>query len=86
MGPKVVEFEQDPYLDTVKALRRIADDIEKGDHGNIRMGVMVLEATDGRVDAFAFGPTAYDHTRALGLWRLGEDYLIDRIVKSKDDA
>lgn len=79
-GPVLVPFKKDDYLDIVKALRNIADQIERGEHGDIRMGILVLEGTDGRYDPWTFGPLSHDNMRALGLWRMGEDYLIQAIV------
>lgn len=84
MASNIRAIEQDDYLDIVKALRNIADDIEQGKHGNPRVAIMMLEASDGRIDPFAIGPGARDHMRALGLWRLGEDYMIGRIRDNID--
>lgn len=83
---KIRLVERADFLKTATALRNIADQIENGDWGEVRQVVMALENTDTVVECFSFGPMAYDPIRAMGLWRLAEDYLIDRIVRTPTDG
>lgn len=83
---KIRLLERGDYLVAATALRKLADEIENGDWGEVRQVVLALENTDTVVECFSVGPMAYDPMRAVGLWRLAEDYLIDRIVRTPEDG
>jgi len=50
--PKIVELR--PYLDIAGAMRRVADAIEAGEHGNVRLIAAVM-IHDGEATLFGWG-------------------------------
>jgi len=76
---KVVEFKREDWRDPVRTLRKLADDLESGQFGTCKVGVLAMMNEAGEVKAFGFGPTA-DDLQALALFRLGEQKLIDVLL------
>jgi hypothetical protein len=82
-GINIVEFKREGWRDAVGTLRRIADQLESGDLPACKVGTLVMLSESGAIDVFAFGPTA-DDLQALGLFRLGEQRLIEAIMDSDE--
>ncbi|MFK3815097.1 hypothetical protein ACI2KG_00555 [Pseudomonas sp. NPDC089407] len=76
---KVLEFQREGWRDTVKALRKIADDLEQGNIDPCAIGAVALRSPAGKVTAFGIGPAA-DDLQALALFRLAEQQLIDVLL------
>ena len=76
---KVLTFEREGWRDAVRTLRKIADDLESGEIGACKVGVLAMQTVSGEVSAFGFGPVA-DDLQALALFRLGEQKLIDVLL------
>lgn len=77
---KVVEFQREGWRDTVKALRKIADDLEQGSIDSCAIGAVALRSPAGKVTTFGIGPAA-DDLQALALFRLAEQQLIDALLE-----
>lgn len=58
-----------------KVLRAIADEIERGDHGRVEMSALVIKNSDGDVNAFGAGGA--DFYRAIALFHLGINFLLN---------
>lgn len=67
---KVLEFKREGGRDAVRTLRKIADDLESGELGECKVGVVAMQAVSGEVRTFGFGPVA-DDLQALSHWRGG---------------
>ena len=80
---KVVEFKREDWRDPVKTLRKIADDLESGELGVCKVGVLAMLTDSGAVEVFGFDPVA-DDLQALGLFRLGEQKLIEVLLDADD--
>jgi len=80
---KVVEFQREGWRDTVKALRKIADDLEQGNIDPCAIGAVALRSPAGKVTAFGIGPAA-DDLQALALFRLAEQQLIEVLLDAID--
>jgi hypothetical protein len=69
----VIEF-PNPSLHNIPAmLRNIADDIDAGEFGHLRAGVMVLESD---TDLFNFGWDDAEGFKAVGLFYAGAQMLV----------
>ncbi|HAB02628.1 MAG TPA: hypothetical protein DCE25_06750 [Pseudomonas sp.] len=80
---KVVEFQREGWRDTVKALRKIADDLERGNIDPCAIGAVALRSQAGNVTAFGIGPAA-DDLQVLALFRLAEQQLIDVLLDGSE--
>jgi hypothetical protein len=73
-GPRVVELPRRPLSDVPGHLRKLADDIERGEYGDVRAAIVVIEQDgDGgtvSAESFGFGSDA-DPVRAAGLLHFG---------------
>jgi hypothetical protein len=76
---KVLNFEREGWRDAARTLRKIADDLESGEFGACKIGVLALMTESREVKAFGFGPVA-DDLQTLALFRLGEQKLIDVLL------
>lgn len=74
--PALVELNRPNLRDIPQMLRRMADAIEAGDHGDVTAVVAVaLEATGGgRPVVFGFGDTNDIHS--IGVLQLGVSFLV----------
>jgi hypothetical protein len=79
MAAKLLEFKREGWRDTVRSLRKIADDLESGEREACSVGVIGMRTERGRIDVFGFGPMA-DDMQLLALFRLGEQKLIDVLL------
>lgn len=84
MSIKVVEFKREGWRDTVRSLRKIADDLESGVRECCSVGVIGLRSTSGRIDVYGFGPMA-DDMQSLALFRLGEQKMIEIILEEAEE-
>jgi len=73
----VHELPQATLESVPKVLRAIADEIEKGDHGRVDMAALVIKNSDGNVNAFGAGGA--DFYRAIALFNMGINYLLNGI-------
>lgn len=80
----VLEFKREGWRDTVRALRKVADDLESGVLPACDIAALALRTRSGEVSAFAFGPMA-DDLQALALFRLGEQVLIEALLPPHED-
>jgi hypothetical protein len=83
MTVKVLAFKREGWRDTVRSLRKIADDLESGEREACSVGVIGMRTDSGRIDVFGFGPMA-DDMQLLALFRLGEQKLIGVLLDSSD--
>lgn len=60
--------------DIPRVLRAIADEIESGDYGEVHMGAVVLESSDGEIRTFGMGGA--DYYRAFAMFQLGIENLL----------
>lgn len=79
----VLSFEREGWRDAARTLRQIADELESGELGACKVGVLAMQCVSGEVSAFGFGPVA-DDLQALALFRLGEQKLIDVLLKGEE--
>ncbi|KAA6179162.1 hypothetical protein F3K50_03395 [Pseudomonas marginalis] len=78
----VVSFAREGWRDPVRTLRKIADELESGEAGACKVGVLAVMSDAGEVKAFGFGPSA-DDLQTLALFRLGEQKLIDVLLDTE---
>lgn len=78
---KVVEFAREDWRDPVKTLRKIANELEAGEFGVCKVGVLGMLTEVGDVEVFAFGPVA-DDLQSLAVFRLSEQKLIDSLLEA----
>lgn len=71
----VVELPRHTLSDISRVLRSIADCIDDGECGEVRLGGVILESSDLKIHLFGAGG-ACDHYRMLALMALGKDQLI----------
>lgn len=64
-------------------LRRLADDLEKGDPPDARNAVVVVECEGLALAVYGFGPDGGDGVRAAGLMEWGKHWLMRMAL---DDA
>lgn len=58
--------------DVPRMLRKLADDIEKGEPADVRNAVVVLEIGEAGSAVYGFGPEAGDPLRNIGLLETGK--------------
>lgn len=73
---KVVQLQRDGSRDAVTVLKKIIEQLESGELEPCETGALVMLSTEGAVETFGFGPKA-DDLQVLGLFRLGEQVIID---------
>ncbi len=83
MTVKILEFKREGWRDAVQTLRKIADDLESGEIHPCSAGVLAMRSEAGIVDAYGFGMKS-DDMQSLALFRLGEQKLIDVILKQME--
>lgn len=69
---KIVELKREGWRDAAKTLRKIADDLDAGEHPECTVGALTL-----------IGPKC-DDLQCLGAMRLDEQKLIDVLVDTDD--
>lgn len=79
MSMKIVELKHEGWRDAAKTLRKIADDLDAGEHPECTVGALTLIGTKGEVTVFGLGPKC-DALQCLGAMRLGEQKLIDVLL------
>ncbi|WP_223553430.1 hypothetical protein [Pseudomonas sp. BF-R-01] len=79
MAAKLLEFKREDWRDAAKTLRKIAGDLDAGDHPACSVGVLTLIGPKGEVTVFGLGPKC-DDLQCLGAMRLGEQKLIDVLL------
>lgn len=80
---KLLNFKREDWRDPVRTLRKIADELESGEFGACKVGVLAMLTESGSVEAFGFGPIA-DDLQSLALFRLGEQKLIDVLLEQAE--
>lgn len=74
----VVKLHGDDYKDPVhEVLRRIADQVERGEHGDVKVGALVMLG-DGELLLFTFGPDA-SMSEAVLLLQAGSARIVDNV-------
>lgn len=76
---KVVEFSREGWRDPVKTLRKIADELEAGEYGICKVGVLGMLTDSGEVEVFGFGADA-EQLQSIAVLRLSEQKLIDTLL------
>lgn len=76
---KVVELQRESWRDAAKTLRKIADDLDAGEHPECSVGTLTMIGPNGEVTVFGLGPKC-DDLQCLGAMRLGEQKLIDVLL------
>ena len=71
MTAKLVEFKREDWRDAAKTLRKIADNLDAGEHPECSVGVLTLIGPKGEVTVFGLGPKC-DDLQCLGAMRPGE--------------
>ena len=71
----VVELPQATLESVPKVLRAIADEIERGDFGKVEMAALVMKNSNGQISAFGAGGA--DFYRAITLFNMGINYLLN---------
>ena len=94
MTVKVLEFKWEDWRDAAKTLRKIADDLDAGEHPECTVGALTLIGPKGEVTVFGIGPkgevTVFgigpkcDDLQCLGAMRLGEQKLIDVLLDNAE--
>ncbi|TFW42270.1 hypothetical protein E4T65_17225 [Pseudomonas fluorescens] len=83
MSMKIVELKREGWRDAAKTLRKIADDLDAGEHPECTVGAVTLIGANGEVTVFGLGPKC-DDLQCLGAMRLGEQKLIDVLLDSSE--
>ncbi|MFJ2676808.1 hypothetical protein [Pseudomonas sivasensis] len=83
MTVKVLEFKREDWRDAAKTLRKIADDLDAGEHPECTVGALTLIGAKGEVTVFGLGPKC-DDLQCLGAMRLGEQKLIDVLLENSE--
>lgn len=65
MSMKIVELKREGWRDAAKTLRKIADDLDAGEHPECAVGALTLIAPKGQVTVFGLGPKC-DDLQCLG--------------------
>ncbi|MFV1943922.1 hypothetical protein VPH49_24290 [Pseudomonas luteola] len=79
----VVRFEREPFRDAANTLRRIADEVESGTLGAVKVGALVILTEANYPHVFGVGPRA-DELQTLAAFKLGEQAMIDIILEAAD--
>lgn len=79
MSMKIVELKREGWRDAAKTLRKIADDLDAGEHPECTVGMLTIIGPRGEVTAFGLGPKC-DDLQCLGAMRLDEQKLIDVLL------
>ena len=58
MTVKVLEFKREDWRDAAKTLRKIADDLDAGEHPECTVGALTLIGAKGEVTVFGLGLSA----------------------------
>lgn len=81
MGNIVDIKKPEKWRDASATLRHVADQIDKGEFGNVRLGIMsLLEHDTGSVVNFGFGPDA-DDMQVVALFSLANHAILRDIVE-----
>ena len=72
---KLVSMPENHLQNIPLVLRSIADCIEDGDYGEIKVGGVIIETVTGKIELFGAGRSC-DHYRMLALLTLAEDKMI----------
>lgn len=80
---KVIQLAQATLSDIPRVLRAIADEVERGEYGTIKAGVVSLECDNGVLQIFGAG--AADTHRALSLITGTQQILTQRIYGASAD-
>lgn len=80
----VIDFKREDWRDAVKTLRKIADDLEAGEHPECSVGVLTMIGPRGQVTVFGLGPKC-DDLQCLGAIRLGEQHVLDAILSAGEE-
>lgn len=80
----VIDFMREDWRDAAKTLRKIADDLEAGEHPVCSVGVLTMIGPRGEVTVFGIGPKC-DDLQCLGAIRLGEQKVIDAVLSTGED-
>eukprot|EP01133_Synstelium_polycarpum_P006205 gene6205-7188_t len=80
---QVLEFKREDWRDAAKTLRKIADDLDAGEHPECTVGALTLIGAKGEVTVFGLGPKC-DDLQCLGAMRLGEQKLMDVLLDNAE--
>ena len=83
MSMKIVELKREGWRDAAKTLRKIADDLDAGEHPECTVGALTIIGPKGEVTVFGLGPKR-DDLQCLGAMRLGEQKQIDVLLDSAE--
>ncbi|KMN20288.1 hypothetical protein [Pseudomonas weihenstephanensis] len=83
MSMKIVEFKREGWRNAAKTLRKIADDLDAGEHPECTVGALTLIGAKGEVTVFGLGSKC-DDLQCLGAMRLDEQKLIDVLLESAE--
>lgn len=77
----VVDFPTPDYLDPVKLMRNVAEDIEEGLHGEISTVCVVLwNQTEGKMEIFGGGPDSAAPTCSMLLQAAGLRFVTELLL------
>jgi len=81
---KIVELKREGWRDAAKTMRKIADDLDAGEHPECTVGALTMIGAKGEVTVFGLGPKC-DDLQCLGAMRLGEQQLIDVLLENREE-
>jgi len=76
---KILNFQREGWREASKTLRKIADDLDAGEHHECTVGALTIIGPKGEVTVFGLGPKC-DDLQCLAAMRLGEQKLIDVLL------
>lgn len=80
MTVKTLEFKREDLRDAAKTLRKVADDLDAGEHPECTVGALTPIGAKGEVTEFGLGPKC-DDLLCLGAMRLREQKLTDVVLE-----
>jgi len=88
MSVKVVEFKREDWRDAAKTLRKIADDLDAGEHPECRVGALTLIGPKGEVKFLSRDATdrAMDNADIGTVRRLNELLDSERLARKEAEA